>query len=59
MLGVSTRTLHRWISEGILIEGLHFRRGLTATSPFRWDTEAAEKAIRDFRQLPVKPDPSV
>lgn len=55
MIGVSRRTLHRWISEGILEEGHHFMRGLTSRSPLRWNVKSVETRIRAFRTLPAYP----
>lgn len=55
VIGVSRRTLWRWIGEGILVEEIHFRRGLTSRSPLRWDVRAVEAAIRLNRMLPSRP----
>ena len=55
MIGVSRRTLHRWINEGILEEEHHFWRGLTRRSPLRWNVKSIETRIRAFRSLPIKP----
>ena len=46
-LGLSRRTLHRWISNGIAKEGTHFFRGLYQRSPHRWDVEALEQLIAE------------
>jgi len=56
MIGVSRRTLHRWINEGILEEEHHFWRGLTSKSPLRWNVKSVEARIQSFRQLPSKPE---
>jgi len=58
-MGLSRRTLWRWINEGILVEELHFRRGRTAKSPMRWNPKAVEARIRDYRSLPTRPDGGV
>lgn len=59
LIGVSRRTLHRWISEGILEEDQHFWRGLTSKSPHRWDVKSVEVRIRALRALPAKPSTEV
>ena len=48
--------MHRWKREGILEEGLHYRRGLTPRSPIRWNTVAIELAITAMRDLPDRPN---
>lgn len=53
--GFSSSTLHRWRSEGLFVEGQHYRLGLTARSPIRWNTSAVEEAIQAHRQLPERP----
>jgi predicted DNA-binding transcriptional regulator AlpA len=53
--GLSRRTLWRWINEGILVEGTHYRHGLTGKSPMRWNPKAIEARIQSFRQLPSRP----
>ena len=55
-IGLSRTTLHRWKREGVLEEGLHYRRGLTPRSPIRWNTVAIELAISAMRELPGRPD---
>jgi len=54
-IGLSRTTLHRWRAEGLLVEGRHYRRGLTPRSPIRWNTAAIEQAIAERRDLPERP----
>ena len=46
-LGVSKRTLHRWIQSGIAKEGTHYLRGMYPRSPHRWDINAMEQLIAE------------
>ena len=48
-LGVSARTLHRWIDIGLAKEGEHFLRGMTTRSPHRWDIDAMERLMAEYR----------
>lgn len=54
-IGISKSTLHRWKNSGLLVEGTHFRYGLTPNSPNRWNPEAIEQAIQTHRALPNRP----
>jgi hypothetical protein len=54
-LGIGRRTLFRWIGAGHLIEGQHYRRGLSPKSPVRWDVPAVEHQIERLRSLPDPP----
>jgi len=53
--GLSRTTLHRWKRDGFLLEGEHFRHGLTPRSPLRWNVPAIELAIASTRELPDRP----
>ena len=54
-IGISNSTLHRWKAAGLLVEGTHYRYGLTLRSPVRWNPESIEKAIKAYRTLPERP----
>ena len=54
-IGISNSTLHRWKAAGLLVEGRHYRYGLTLRSPLRWNPESIEKAIKTYRTLPGRP----
>jgi hypothetical protein len=54
-LGLSKTTLRRYADAGVLAEGVHYRRGLTDKSPFRWDVVAVVKALEKNRVLPARP----
>ena len=51
-LGISRSTLHRWVGLGLLEAGSHYRNGLTARSPRRWNVQAMEARIEQLRKLP-------
>ena len=51
-LGISRSTLHRWVGLGLLEAGSHYRNGLTAKSPRRWNVQAMEARIEQLRKLP-------
>ena len=53
--GFSSSTLHRWRSEGLFVEGQHYRLGMKPNSPIRWNTTAVEEVIQAQRQLPERP----
>lgn len=57
-LGISRSTLHRWVGLGLLVDGAHYRNGLTARSPRRWNLCALEARIEQLRKLPdpLRPD---
>jgi hypothetical protein len=44
-LGMSGETLRRLARNGVLEIGTHFRPGLTATSPWLWDSRAIETVL--------------
>ena len=48
-LGVSTRTLARWVADGYVQQGVHFWCGPHPNSPRRWDTNA----VLELQQLPT------
>ncbi|HBU38495.1 MAG TPA: hypothetical protein DEB70_11920 [Planctomycetaceae bacterium] len=54
-IGISNSTLHRWKAAGLLVEGTHYRYGLTLRSPVRWNPESIEKTIKAYRTLPGRP----
>ena len=54
--GLSRTTLHRWKTDGLLIEGQHYRRGLTPRSPVRWNPVAIEQTIAEMRAVPDRPE---
>lgn len=54
-LGLSKTTLRRYADAGVLAEGTHYRRGLTHTSPFRWEVVAIAAALRHHQTLPARP----
>ena len=54
-IGISNSTLHRWKAAGLLVEGTHYRYGLTLRSPVRWNPESIEKTIKAYRTLPNRP----
>ena len=54
-IGISNSTLHRWKAAGLLVEGTHYRYGLTLRSPVRWNPESIEKTIKAYRTLPERP----
>lgn len=54
-LGISRSTLSRWVAQGLLEAGTHYRDGLTDRSPRRWDLEAVEARIEQLRTLPARP----
>ena len=49
LTGISKRTLHRYISQGLLHEDVHFFRGAFPKSPHRWDIAALEERIKKLR----------
>ena len=51
-LGLSRSTLHRWVALGLLQDGSHYRNGLTARSPRRWNVQAMEDRLDQLRKLP-------
>lgn len=54
--GLSRTTLHRWKTDGLLVEGLHYRRGLHPRSPVRWNPVAIEQTIAEMRAVPDRPE---
>ena len=58
-LGISKRSLNRWVAAGLLESGRHFVHGLTPRSPRRWDVAVVERRIPEYRNLPVRPCPDV
>jgi hypothetical protein len=55
-LGISSTTLHRWIAHGFFEEGTHYRNGLTAKSPRRWNCMEVESRISELRKKPPRPN---
>jgi hypothetical protein len=55
-LGISSTTLHRWIAHGFFEEGTHYRNGLTAKSPRRWNCKEVESRISELRKKPPRPN---
>ena len=58
LTGLSRSTLCRWVAQGLFEEGTHYRNGLTARSPRRWNVLAVERRIEQLRKLPdpLRPD---
>lgn len=54
--GLSRSTLHRWVAEGLVQEGLEYRNGLTLRSPRRWNVQRLEGRITLLRSLPKQPE---
>jgi hypothetical protein len=54
-LGVGKTTLRRYAQQGLLAEGEHYRRGLTPTSPWRWEVTGINQLMEKLTTLPIRP----